>query len=288
MQIMNTYNDSVLKVETTKFVPFRKNNILDRYDTHFFISDPNLKMHATSAFYPLFAGIVQNTFDPNCFVEMVTLNKVATSDGFHSLADGKIDLLCTTVPNDDQMKVLDKAHKNFTFVPFAKEPLAFILNRENIVDNLSIQQIKDCYEGKCCSWSEMGGGNSTIHTYQLEKGNGSQSAFEKIVKGNVIDENHREIITMPEIVDCVAADKDGICYAYWSYYAKMYANKLTKMAKVEGFDATSPDYPLMYDIFLVYDKDNTNKNVSRLVQFLLSEEGQNLVNVCNRCKRSVV
>ena len=35
-----------------------------------------------------------------------------------------------------------------------------------------------------------------IHTYQLEPGNGSQSAFGKIVRGNIIDECHHEIHTM--------------------------------------------------------------------------------------------
>ena len=170
---------------------------------------------------------------------------------------------------------------------FAKEPLAFLLNTANDIDNLTIEQIKNCYEGKCRNWSEMGGDDTPVHTYQLEKGNGSQSAFEKIVKGNVIDDNHREVATMPEIVDCVAADKAGICYTYWSYYAKMYANKLTKMAKVEGKDPSSPEYLLMYDIFLVFDMDNPNRNVGRLVDFILSAEGQKLVNVCNQCQRTV-
>ena len=287
MDIKEFWKNSILKVETPRFVPFRDNNILERYNTSFFISDPNLKIHATSAFYPLFAGIVQNTFDPDCFVEMVTLDKVSTNVGFQSLADGKIDLLCTTVPNEDQMETLKRSQKKLNFVAFAKEPLAFLLNTANDIDNLTIEQIKNCYEGKYHSWSEIGGDDALIHTYQLEKGNGSQSAFEKIVIGNAIDENHREVPTMPGIVDCVASDEDGICYTYWSYYSKMYANRLTKMAKVEGKDVTSPEYPLMYDIFLVYDTDNPNKNVSRLVDFILSEEGQKLVNICNRCQRTV-
>ena len=93
------------------------------------------------------------------------------------------------------------------------EPIAILLNKENPVKNLTVSQIQD-YFGRISNWSEVGGADLPIHTYQLERGNGSQMAFEKIVKGNIIDEYHHEVHFMPDIIDDVAKDVSGICYSF--------------------------------------------------------------------------
>lgn len=279
--------NSMLKVETPRFVPFKENNILPSCPTTFKIADPSLRIHATSAFFPLFAGIVQNCFDPQCFTERVTLDKVSTPVGFKALAEGTIDLLCSTIPSDEQKKDLQLSNRELEFVPFCKEPLAFLVNKVNSVEELTVKQVKDIYYGRVSNWKELHGSDMVVHTYQLEHGNGSQSAFEQVVRGNKIDSNHLEVQTMPGIINKVALDEGGLCYAYWSFYAKMYANKCTRMLKVEGETVNSKYYPFLFDVFLMFDRQNPNPNVAKLVDFITSSKGQELVARCNVCQRQV-
>ncbi len=283
----NDFASTVLKVETPRFVPFRENNILPRIPTTFTMADPSMRIHATSAFYPMFAGIMQNIFEPRDFVERGTLDKVATPVGFQALAEGSIDILCSTVPSDEQMRDLKLSKRKLEFVPISKEPLAFLVNKANPIDNLTLTQVKDAYFGRVNNWSELNGPDMEVHTYQLKHGNGSQSAFEQMVRGNKIDDKHTEVRTMPGIIDKVALDKGGICYAYWSFYAKMYANKLTKMLKVDGVEVTSKQYPLLFDVYLMFDSENKNPNVARLVEFITSTEGKLMLDKCNVCQRHV-
>ena len=283
----NDFASTVLKVETPKFVPFRENNILPHFPTTFKLADPSLRMHATSAFYPMFAGIIQNIFEPRDFAERVTLDKVATPVGFQALAEGSIDLLCSTVPSEEQMRDLKLSKRKLEFVSICKEPLAFIVNKVNTIVNLTVTQVKDAYFGRVRNWSELNGPDIEVRTYQLEHGNGSQSAFEQMVRGNKIDKEHTEVHTMPGIIDKVALDKGGICYAYWSFYAKMYANKLTKMLKVNGEEITSKRYPLLFDVYLMFDSQNKNPNVARLVEYITSTEGKLMIDRCNKCQRHV-
>ena len=278
---------TVLKIETPRYVPFRENNLLVKCPTTFKMADPSLKIHATSAFFPLFAGILQNIFDPQCFTERVTLDKVATLVGFKALAEGTIDLLCSTIPSDEQMKDLQLSNRKLEFVPFCKEPLAFLVNKANTVEDLTVEQVKDAYQGRVSNWRELQGPDMEVHTYQLEHGNGSQSAFEQVVRGNKIDSNHSEVHTMPGIIDKVALDEGGLCYAYWSFYAKMYANKCTRMLKVEGETVSSQHYPFLFDVFLMFDRENKNPNVAKLVDFITSTEGRQMVARCNECQRQV-
>ena len=74
---------------------------------------------------------------------------------------------------------------------------------------------------------------------------------------------------------------------HWSFYAKMYANKLTKMLKVDGVEVTSKQYPLLFDVYLMFDSENKNPNVARLVEFITSTEGKLMLDKCNVCQRHV-
>lgn len=272
----------ILAIPTVKYVPFREGNILKRLPVNLHVSDQTLRMDATSAFYPLMAGLVQNMFDPVCFTERQTLDKVSTQDGFKALAEGTIDLLCSTVPNKEQLAAMMRRCDTWRFVPLCKEPLAFLVHSDNPVEDLTIQDIKSAYMGNVSHWKAFGGRDIPIHTYQLEHGNGSQSAFEQLVSGNILDASHREIRTMPSIVDAVAADESGMCYTYWSYYTKMYGNRRTKMLRVEGCEPEAEGYPLLYDVFLIYDVRHPNKNVHEWVEYLTSPQGQWLVEACQK------
>ena len=283
----NSFDKTILKVDARRFIPFREGNVLRSHQVDFHLDDPSLRIDAVSAFWPFMAEVTQAILEPSAFSEMQWLKRITTSVGFQELAEGKADLVISNDGNEILNRLLDE-----TGLPIVKEriwmePIVVLVHKENPVRNLTVSQIQDIYFGRISNWSELGGSDLRINTYQLERGNGSQTAFENIVRGNAIDDSHHEVHTMPEIIDDVAKDISGICYAFWSYYTRMYANTQTRMINVDGAVATDPRYPLQYELYMIYRKDHTNANLHRLTSWLKSTEGQELIAACYQPERTV-
>jgi phosphate transport system substrate-binding protein len=283
----NSFEKTVLKVDARRFIPFREGNVLRSHQVEFHLDDASLRIDVVSAFWPFMAEVTQAILEPAAFTEMQWLKRIATGFGYQELAEGKTDLLIGNDGNEILNHKLDQTGLPIIKEKIWMEPIAILLNKENPVKNLTVSQIQDIYFGRISNWSEVGGANLPIHTYQLERGNGSQTAFEKIVRGNKFDDYHHEVHTMPDIIDDVAKDNAGICYAFWSYYTRMYANTQTRMINVDGRVVTDPHYPLQDELYMIYRKDHPNANLHRLTSWLKSTEGQELIAACYQPERTV-
>ena len=259
-----------------QFEPFSKNNSLLKLETNLKIETNLPKIEAASAFYPFAANLVQNIYSEDSYSNEL-LEMVSTSQAFSDIIDKKTDIIIATEPSDEQREKIQKSNVDLQFKTIYLEPLAIILNRSNNIENLSIEQIQRLYYNDNLRWSEFSGNNTDIHTYQLEINNGSQTCFENIVKNNKIDKNHYEINTMPKIIDRVGLDRNGIGYAFYSYYSKMYSNKNVKLININNTSVNSEEYPLLFEVYLIYRTDNSNKNIQKLVNWIESAEGKNFI-----------
>ena len=230
-----------------------------------FVHNYKIKIEAASAFYPFSVELVQEVYSEDEFSEGL-LKMVSTSQAYEDIITGKTDIIIASEPSDEQKKMIKKSGVNLEFKSLYLEPLAILINNENNIDNLSIDQIQQIYYED----------NSTWNTYQLERNNGSQTCFESIVKNNKLGNNHYEIKTMPKIVDEIALDKKGIGYAFYSYYSEMHTNNSAKIINVNGNSIYDKDYPLLFEVFLIYRKDNNNENILKIVNWIEKTEGQEL------------
>ncbi len=280
------FSETILRTDPRRFNPFREGNVLPKLRAGLTLTDDSLVVHAASAFYPLAASMMQSVYAPACFRDE-TLRKVSTMEGFAALLSGGSDILIATAPSDEQREALDRSGLPFRYVTLCREPLVFLVNRANPTDGLRADQVRGMYAGSLKNWREAGGRDLPVTTYQLERNNGSQSAFEQIVKDNPTDSRHIVIRTMPEIVDAVARDESGLCYAFWSYYTKMYANRLTKMLNIDDRGPTADDYPFSYPLYMIYRADNDKSSVEAFAQWTQTEEGRELIRRGNLCWRSI-
>ena len=261
-----------------KFEPFSENNSLLKLKTSLKIETNLPKIEAASAFYPFAADLVQNIYSEDLYSSKL-LKMVSTSQAFSDIIDGKTDIIIATEPSDEQREEIQKSNVELQFKKIYLEPLAIILNKNNSIENLNIEQIQRIYYNDSSNWTEFGGNNTEIHTYQLEKNNGSQTCFENIVKNNTIGKNNHEINIMPKIIDKVGLDKNGIGYAFYSYYSKMYNNKNVKTININNTSIKSEDYPLLFEVYLIYRTDNSNNNIQKIINWLESDEGKNFIKV---------
>lgn len=218
------------------------------------LTSSNVNIEAASAFYPKAKDIIDsNNLHYN--VEMKS-----TTEVYEDIASGKADIIIASGPSLEQKELIESSNKDLEFIKLYKEPLAIIVNKEKTIEDISIEEIQEIYNSN----------NEDYNTYQLEKNNGSQTCFESIVKNNKLENNHYEIKTMPDIVDKVGEDSKGIAYAFNSYFPKMYDNSNVKTIKVNGYDIDDENYPLQYDVYLIYDKDNHNKNLDEIIEVFMA------------------
>jgi len=273
-----TKNVSFLPVNTINlksFEPFGKENTLSKYNTEFKIDGTIPKIEAASASYILGSCLIESICNENDYMQNLKL--VSTNDAYNDIIQNSTDMIIATKPSDDQKALIENSGKKLKFVKIGEEKLVFYVNKNNTVKSLSIDDIKNMYENKI-AWNEFGYISNYINTYQLKKNNGSQTCFESISKYNKLDENHKEVDYMEEMIDKVGSDPYGIGYAFNSFYSKMYVNENIKKINIDGIDIKSTNYPLKYDIYLVYDEEKTeNENVLRIEEWLKTEDGLNFI-----------
>ena len=192
---------------------------------------------------------------------------VSTSQAFEDIINEKADIVIATKPSKEQEEMLKNSDAKLEFKVLYLEPLAILVNKDNSISNISIEKIQEIYFGNDSNWN----------TYQLEKNNGSQTCFESIVKNNKIFNNHFEIQTMPEIIDKVGEDKCGIGYSFYSYCTKMHMNNNVKTINVDGKSIKDKDYPLLFEVYLIYRVDNKNNNISKIVNWIETKQGQEFI-----------
>lgn len=236
-----------------------------------------IKIDAASAFFPMGERVVNAVFDEDYVKNHVVINQVATFDGFSNISTGNADLLISSIPNEEQSQQMAKSGKNFEVIPFKTEPLVVFVNKDNPVDSISIEEFRELYKNESTNWKAYGGDDLMVNTYQLEEGNGSQTAFSQYVAGTVISQYHHEIKTMPEIISIVGDDKSGIGYAFKSYYIDMYSSINTKPLKIDGKSADEHDYPLTCEVSLYYCKDKSKTDIKKIIDYIMSDEGQKTI-----------
>ena len=211
------------------------------------------KIEAASAFFPYTKEMVQDLFGEQESKNEDLLQMVSTAEAFEDIVNKKTEVIVATQPSDEQKEMIEESGTSLNYLSLYMEPLAILVNSSSPINDITIKEIQEIYYGGDLGWN----------TYQLEKNNGSQTCFESIVKNNELGRNHYSIITMPEIIDKVAEDKHGICYAFYSYYSRMHTNEGAKIINVNGKSITDSEYPLLFYVYLIYrddsDKDILNK-----------------------------
>jgi phosphate transport system substrate-binding protein len=91
--------------------------------------------------------------------ELAIVGKGCAKGMLHALQGDpavNIGLICCTM-NEGELK-----RSGLVVYPFAKEPLAIIVNRKNPVNGLTTEQVRDIFSGKTTNWKTVGGNDEPI------------------------------------------------------------------------------------------------------------------------------
>lgn len=156
---------------------------------------------------------------------------------------------------------------------------AIITSKDNKIDSLKLSQIRDIYTGKIRNWKDVGGKDSEIVVVSREEGSGARDVFQKIVGYTSEELINNAIIGdgSGNIKTTVAGNNHAIGFISFEYLD----NSVNKV-KIDGIEPNAENvkynkYKLARTFLLVYKEEYLKENGNKLIDFVLSEEGQNIV-----------
>lgn len=226
----------------------------------------------------------------NLITERDDLYGCFTYDGKYMVSYKRepIDLVIATHPSDDELETAKAAGVELLLEPVCYDAFVFITHKDNPVESLTVQQVKDIYSGKIKNWRDVGGNNEKIRAFQREKNSGSQTAMERLIMGgaDMIDPIEIKVVEgMGALVDAVAEYENqtaSLGYTYRYYIDNLYKNDEIKTIAIEGIYPTDENirngsYPYTTNYYGVIRKEDEGERAGEFLKWILSEEGQKCV-----------
>ncbi|MDR2953532.1 MAG: substrate-binding domain-containing protein [Prevotella sp.] len=251
------------------------------------LTDSLPSIDGATALYPLYAAFTravypENEYDPyNSNVRSNT-----TPLAYERLLEGEADVIFCAAPSQSQREEAAGSEKEFIMTPIGREAFVFFVNANNPVSELTVSQIQYIYSGKITNWKEVGGRNEEIKAFQRPKNSGSQTMLEKIMGDKPLTEAPTQDIAtgMGGIIEQTADYKNfenAIGYSFLFFATEMVGNNQIKLLKINGITPEKEtirtgEYPFTGEFYAI-TTDTLNKNVNKLINWILSDQGQELV-----------
>jgi len=264
-------------VEVDKYLPFANETKIVKKEYDDKLTGELPKIDGAAALVPIFNSFVYSLYPESSvkyengdFTSDSALQYHNTRGAYKGIVDKEVDIIFCVRPSNEQVQYgLDKGIE-LELTPIGREAFVFLVNKNNPVDNLSMQQLKDIYSGKIANWKDVGGANRPINVVQRNKGSGSQTTLEKLV-GTEIKSNFF-----------------GPLGASIGFSFRFYVEELTKHGHIKMLslndaypsreNVQNETYPIVSNIFMVTRKGESNPNVEKVKNFVLSPLGQEIIN----------
>ena len=203
--------------------------------------------------------------------------------GIREVADGSRDIggSCRNIlVQDADTERAHTAERRLNLDPVAWDPLVAIVHKNNPVNNITIDQIRQIYTGKITNWDQLGGNSAAIELYVR---GGKISGVGRTLRELVFANYEQEFTPRAHVVKssgplekAVEGDVvNGIGITGYSSAKKRKVKVLTLNGKAPTYEnLTSGDYPMFRPLYLVTHQRNTNPNVIKFKEFILSEDGR--------------
>jgi phosphate transport system substrate-binding protein len=169
--------------------------------------------------------------------------------------------------------VLPEEAKVLTATVVARDGIAVVLNPANKVANLTMQQVRDIFNGKIKNWKEVGGASAPITVVSREAGSGTRSSFEQILMNINLTKDALIQDSNGTIRETVANDANAIGYlSHGLLNEKIKAIKIDEQ-ECSGESITAGRYKLVRPIFLLV-KGDPQGEIKKFIDYILSADGQ--------------
>lgn len=275
-------------IDVRRYLPFEETSDLARVEATLKLSGELPVLDGAAALVPVYAAVINALYPPGS----VTYEGGAFSDenyygenfapdskmqykntvrGYKAIVDGETDILFCAAPSEAQKAYAAEQGVTLHYEPVGLEAFVFFVNAENPVKSLTSAQIRGIYGGEYTDWAQLGGPHRPINPVTRLSGSGSQSAMEKFMGDTPFAKKTP-----------LALFGASIGYSFRYYMEGIVENGAVKMLALDGVypnaeNIRSGAYPAVAQFYAIYREDNSNPNVKLLIDWLLSGEGQTLI-----------
>ena len=275
-------------IDVKSYLPHNAGSELPKIQSSLKLTDDLPVLDGAAALVPVYAAVIDNVYPEGCvrfvggefsddnyygenFAKDSAMQYKNTVRGYQAIVDGTTDILFCAGPSETQKQYASDKGVELVYVPIGLEGFVFFVNENNPIDDLSIEQIRKIYACEYKNWSEVGGADRIINPVTRLEGSGSQTAFESFMGDYKIGRKSLLSITGASI---------GFSFRY--YMDGIVENDSVKMLSLNGVYPSAENirnrtYPVVAQFYAIYRADNDNKNIPILIDWLLSDEGQTLI-----------
>jgi len=278
------------EINLNNYVPFSADNklaVLTENATIQFLNYYLPRLDGATALYPVYASFVQATYPSTQVYYPFYESRVKCSTtpyAFTNLIAGGVDIIFTAAPSQDQISLAAEKEKTFSLTPIGKDAFVFFVNKQNPVNNLSIEQIRGIYSGKITNWKEVGGNDGEIYAFQRNRDSGSQTALISIMDGVPLMQAPMTLGSMADGPSKVADYRNhgnSIGYSFLFYTTEMVNNNEIKLLSINNvmptIETIRSDEYLFSGSFYAITTGDESENVKVLIEWILSDQGQYLI-----------
>ncbi len=241
----------------------------------------NLTVNGSTTILPIMQKAVEAFMKANPDIN-VTVQGTGSSNGIKALLDGAADIAMASRKMKDKEKQAG-ADKGVNAVEYriALDALLPIVNPANPVSDLTLEQLQGIYAGQITNWKEVGGNDEEIVVISRDSSSGTYGTWKDMVmehgdKKERVTPKALLLASSGLVMTEVSKNKKAIAYDGIGY-----VDKTVKALKVKGVAGNmetvySNAFPLGRELQL-YTNGDAKGDAKKLIDFLLSAEGQQLV-----------
>ncbi len=279
--------DVTPNINVNEYLPFVENSKIVKLDSNTLkLSDDLPILDGATAAFPVYSAFVHAVYPDTTTLYDGVFEYNNTVGGYKKLAQKETDIFLGAAPSKEQREYAERCHTVFKYTQIGTEAFVFFVHKDNPIDSLTVEQIKGIYSGQITNWSEVGGSDEEIVAFQRNEGSGSQSMLIRFMGDTpIMDPETKEINGMGGIIEEVVdyQSKSGsIGFSFRYYVEGIIKNPDIKMIAVDGVAPTvenikSSSYPIVTPVYAVTYENNPNPNVEVLINWILSDEGQYII-----------
>ena len=268
-------------------------------------------MDGAEACYPLYAAIAKALYKDIDVIEKEWLKDKENNNaningrvvsftntvvGFQRLVRGglpdatdyeNVELFFGARPSESQLQWAEELGVSVDITKIGKEAFVFFVEKDNPVSNVSAEDMRKIYHGDITNWKELGGKDSEIIAFQRPNNSGSQTMMVYFMGDTSLKEpkTYETVDSMVGVIDHVAeyhSEEGALGYSFRYFIEGLSQEKNVKLLSIDGVEPTvenieNGSYPLTVDLCLITRAEDTNPNIEKVKDFILSDEGQYLV-----------
>ena len=158
----------------------------------------------------------------------VTYDPTGSGSGIEAAGNGSADIGLSS----RALKDAEKAN-GLTETVVAKDGIAIVVNKDNAVDDLTVEQIAAIAKGEITNWKDLGGADAEIAFIGREAGSGTRGAFEELTETKDVCAYDQELTSTGAVITAVSTTPGAIGYASLSS-----VEDTVKAVKVGGVECT--------------------------------------------------